>query len=393
MSTKTALIIGAGIGGLSAAWWLARLGWRPIVLERAANLRINGYMLGLSGPGYDVAQTMGLVPALRRHERPIDENVYLGRDGRLLWRARYRDLIGDVDWITLSRTALVQVLRDAVGESADIRFDTTVQGINQDDDRIDAKLSDGRHCRADLLIGADGVHSSVRRLLFGPDEAFIQPLGYRCAAFQIADNLGLGYDFLSYAEPGRLTEFYTLSEGSLATLYAWKEDQPTPVSPERTRQALRKAYAGAHPRVLRYLDLLPAEAPLFFDDLNMIDMPKWSTGRAVLLGDAAHCLTLISGQGAGMAMTSACILAQELKHADVVTALSRHEARLRPSIERLQARSRKIAPLFIPATRRAFNIRNMVMRYLPPRLLAWYFTHAIRSEVHAASKGLGIGDI
>jgi 2-polyprenyl-6-methoxyphenol hydroxylase-like FAD-dependent oxidoreductase len=141
---------------------------------------------------------------------------------------------------------------------------------------------------------------------------------------------------------------------------------------------------------LRRLDELPDNAPLFFDDLDMIEMGCWSSGRVLLLGDSAHCLTLISGQGAGMAMTSACILVQELARGDVDTALARHEVRLWPSIERLQARSRRIAPLFIPATPGTFALRNWIMRHMPPRVLAWHFARAIRSEVLVASGGLGL---
>lgn len=392
MTARTALIVGAGVGGLSAAWWLAKLGWQPLVVERAVSLRTDGYMLGLSGPGFDVAETMGIMPALRKRDRAIHENVYRGRDGRELWRAKYRDLLGDIDWVTLARTDLVETLHEAVRDNAEVRFDTTVSAIDQDAEGVEATLTDGTRCHADLLVGADGVHSRIRRMVFGADKTFIRPLGYRCAAFQVPDSLGLGHDFLSYAEPGRLTEFYTLAQGRLATLYAWKPENAHAVEPDRARQALRKAYDGAHPDVLRYLDALPEEAHLFFDDLNLVEMERWSSGRVLLLGDAAHCLTLISGQGAGMAMTSACILAQELKKADIATALAKHETRLRPSIERLQARSRKIAPLFIPATRRAFAVRNWIMRHVPPRLLAWYFARAIRSEVLIASMGLGVDD-
>ncbi|MGD1876078.1 MAG: FAD-dependent monooxygenase [Kiloniellaceae bacterium] len=390
MTVRSVVIAGGGVGGLSAAWWLARAGWRPLVIERASGLRGGGYMLGLSGPGYDVAGLMGILPALGERQRCINENVYLDRDGKVLWRARYHELLGDIDWITLARSELVRVLYEALDDRVEVRFGVTVVETTQDADGVDVLLSDGSRCRAELVIGADGVHSSLRRQIFGPDASFVRPLGYRCAAFQADDGLGLGHDFLSYAEPGRLTEFYTLAEGRLATLYAWGDKASAPVPPGRERQVLKAAYEGAHPTVLRYLDELPEEAGLFFDDLEMIEMPCWSQGRVLLLGDAAHCLTLISGQGAGMAMTSACILAQELARAEVPAALGRHEARLRPSIQRLQARSRKIAPLFIPATPRAFALRNWIMRYMPPRLLAWYFARAIRSEVLAAAGGLDL---
>lgn len=395
MSNKKVLIVGAGVGGLAAAWWLARNGWQPTLLERAASLRSGGYMLGLSGSGYRVVDRMGLLPALRRHHLPINENVYRARDGQVLWRAKFHELLGDLDWITLSRTDLVQVLHDAVRAQAEIRFGVTVTAIEPQAERVSALLSDGSRFEADLLIGADGVHSTVRRMLFGPDSDFVRPLGYRCAAFQTADDLGLGHDFLSYAEPGRLAEFYTLAAGRLATLYAWRAQPEAAVAGQDRAAVLRSAFENAHPEALHYIDALTPDTPLYFDDLEMIEMPSWVRGRALLLGDAAHCLTLISGQGAGMALTGACILSQELAEAtedrDLDAALRRYQTRLRPAIDRLQARSRKIAPMFIPATERGFTFRNLIMRYSPPRFLAWYLAKSVRAEADLASLKLEPG--
>ncbi|UUX49942.1 FAD-dependent oxidoreductase [Nisaea acidiphila] len=388
MQTKTALIVGAGVGGMAAAWWLLKKGWHPLVVEKAPELRTDGYMLGLSGPGYTIAGEMGLMPALRARHRPIHENVYFGRDGRELWRAKYQELLGHQDWITLSRTDLVEVLHDALPDDLDLRFGTTVTGIEEDEAGVTATLSDGSNCRADLLIAADGMHSTIRRMAFGEDSDFIRPLGYRFAAFQMQDDLALGHDFLSFAEPGRMTEIYSLSDGRLATLYAWKTDDQSRVPATSRRDCLRAAYTGAHETALHYIDALPSDDALFFDNLELVEMPSWSTGRIVLLGDAAHCLTLISGQGAGMAITSAKVLADELSKNTVEDALTGHEQRLRPAIIQLQERSRKIAPLFIPSTPRAFAIRNFVMRHAPKRLLGWYLARSIRTEALSAAAAL-----
>lgn len=388
MRERSVLIVGAGVAGLSAAWWLARGGWRVTVLERAANLRTNGYMIGLSGPGYGVARTMGLLPELERVHRRIEENLYLGRDGKPLLRMRYQDLLKGLEWITLSRAELVAVLHGALPQRVEIRFGVTVEQVHEAGDGVVATLTDGTSVDADLLIGADGIHSLVRALQFGAEETFARHLGYRVAAFQAPDTLGLGHDFLSYAEPGRITELYTLADGRLATLYAWRSPDHAPVAREERQAVLRAAFAGAHPHALRWIDALGPEEPLYFDDMTLIEMPRWSKGRVLLLGDAAHCLTLLSGQGAGMAMVSAAVLAEELARGEIGDALARHEARLRPAIRRLQDRSRKIAGWFIPATERAFAVRNAIMRWAPKPLLAWYFTRSVRSEILVAGQDL-----
>lgn len=385
MGQKTALIVGGGVAGLASAYWLNQIGWHTIVLERADDLRASGYMLGLSGPGYDVARKMGILPQLVAGSRPVNENVYRNRRGQEILRLRYRDFLDGMEWVTLSRTTLVEALHGALGPETEIRFGLTVTGATKNGDGVEATLSDGSSLTCDLLIGADGVHSAVRALFFGPEESFAEHLGYRFAAFQVDNSLGLGEDFLSYVEPGRVVEFYTLGDHRLATLYAWRTAETAPVPAAERRDALRKAYDGGHPDVLRILDTLPEGAGMAFDDLTLIDMPSWRKGRIVLLADAAHCLTLISGQGAGMALTTAYLLAEELKQGDIDAALDRHAARLRPTITSLQVRSRKMAAWFIPSSGWGFACRNFLMRMLPKRLLNRYFQKAIRSEVMLAT--------
>lgn len=379
-----AVIAGAGIAGLAAAWWLDRAGWRTTLIERAHDLRTDGYMIGLSGPGLAVARRMGLMPALTARGRDIAENLYLDRRGRELLRLRYHDLLTGVEWITLARTALVEVLAEAMPASADLRFGARIASL---DDRAGAPvgvaLASGETLEAELVIGAEGLRSDLRRQHFAPDDAALEPLGYGVAAFRLPDTLGLGRDFLSYAEPGRLTEFYTLADGSLATLYAWRHGgTDLPVGEPARIAALKAAYAGAHPAVLAAIDARDPSAGLYVDTTLMTVLPRWSTGRVLLLGDAAHCLTLLSGQGAGMAITAAAGLAEcLLRHPlDIHRALAEHETRLRLVITRLQTRSRKLARLFIPATPAGFRLRNLALRHMPARLLARQLTRDLRGE-------------
>jgi 2-polyprenyl-6-methoxyphenol hydroxylase-like FAD-dependent oxidoreductase len=379
MTQHSAIVVGAGVGGLCTAWWLARIGWRVTVLERAADLRTDGYVIGLSGPGYEVAQRMGILADLKARGRDVDENVYLDRQGREVLRLRYRDFLRKLDWIGLVRTELVSVLHGLAKDVAEIRFGVTVTDFINRPDGVTAMLSDGTRMQADLLIGADGVHSAMRQRLFGGGQDAYQPLGYRVAAFQAPDTLALGRDFISYVEPGRMGEFYSIGEERLATLYIWRCNDTAIVPNEAKPAVLAKAFHDAHPDAVRWIAERAEDEALFLDTMLMVDLPRWSQGRVLLLGDAAHCLTLLSGQGAGMAMTSACMLAEELAKGDIDAALLRHEERLRPAIRRLQIRSRNMAAWFIPATSRAFHLRNVIMRWLPRWVLGWYFLQAAKS--------------
>ncbi len=382
MRTKRAVIIGAGVAGLSAAWWLHRAGWSCVVLERANDLRSGGYMMGLSGPGLEVAGQMGLMEQLESKSRLIDENVYRDRKGRELMRLKYREFLDDLPFLALRRTDLVQALYEGVKDDTEIRFGCAVSSVSPGPDEASVTLSDGETLTGDLVIGADGLRSFVRREVFGPDEKFFVPLGYRFAAYDLDDTLHLGMDFVSYAEPGRMTEYYTLEAGRLAALHIWKSDE-TGLVPLDKKWDLVEAIAKTSHETVSSMTRVARDAneALLLDDLTMVSMPKWSAGRVLLMGDSAHCLTLISGQGAGMALTSAAILGNELKKHSLDEALLHHEARLRPSIKRLQGRSVKMAKVFIPATPMAFGIRNFILRNMPRRWLGRYFVNAIKSEI------------
>jgi len=391
--TGRALIVGAGVAGLSAAWWLTEIGWEVEIVERAPDLRADGYMLGLSGPGFEAARRMGLIPALKARDRRIRENLYLGRTGKVLMRLRYPEFLHGLEWVTMARTDLVEVLHAAMRDRAPIRFGTTLADLSQDPDGVDVGLSDGSRRRVDLVIGADGVHSALRARIFGEEGPFASHLGYRVAAFQAPDTLKLGHDFLSYAEPGRLVSFYTLAESRMATLYIWRSGDVGFVPAPQRREVMRRAFAGAHADPLAWIEAVPEIEAIYLDDTTMIALPRWSQGRVLLLGDAAHCLTLLSGQGAGISIASACVLAEELaKEGGIDAALARHEARMRPTIQRLQDRSRRIAKWFIPQSPLAFALRNAMLRWLPRRWLSRYISRGIRSEVLVATETPLVGD-
>lgn len=148
---------------------------------------------------------------------------------------------------------------------------------------------------------------------------------------------------------------------------------------------LRHVARKAHPQVHEIIGSAEQGPLPLIDNLTLVDMPTWSKGRVMLLGDAAHCLTLISGQGAGMSIASAAMLAEELGVKPIDEALRRHEERLRPAILKLQERSRKMGALFVPASPLSFHLRNLTLRHMPRAWLGRYFINAIRSEILATS--------
>jgi 2-polyprenyl-6-methoxyphenol hydroxylase-like FAD-dependent oxidoreductase len=317
----------------------------------------------------------------------INENVYRDRRGRELLRLRYRDFLKDLPYLAIRRNDLIMVLDDAIGANTERRFGTSVTAIDPGTDKATVTLSDGSTVTADLVIGADGFRSTTRRLVFGADDGQFEHLGYRFAVFDIDDTLKLESDFLSFAEPGHLAEYYALRGDRLAAMHVWRDREAKAQPTEDRWGMLERVSATSHPMVRQFLKLgAHGEQPII-DSLTMVNIPSWSKGRFTLLGDSAHCLTLVSGQGAGMALASGEILAQELAKASVPDALAAHDRRLRPSITRLQQRSRRMAAIFIPETSFAFHTRNIMLRHMPRSWLGKYFANSIRSEIELVGEG------
>ncbi|MFH3480737.1 FAD-dependent oxidoreductase [Xanthobacter variabilis] len=379
------VISGAGVAGLAAAWWLSRAGWRVTVVERATDLRSGGYMMSLSGPGHAAAARMGLLPKLQPLAYHVNENVYRDRKGREVMRLHFQEFIKGLDYLVMRRTDLIDALRSDLPASVDVRLGTTIQDVEDGADEARVTLSDGATCNADIVLLADGMRSALRERLIAPAGECLKPLGYRFAVYELTDRLGLGADFVSYTEPGHIAEYYTLAEGRVAALHVWHSQAAGPVPASERWGLIEAVCARSHPAVHAQLAAARAEgAAVLVDDLALVELPRWSKGRVLLLGDAAHCLTLISGQGAGMALTSAAILADALSGAPVADALAEHEARLRPSIARLQDRSRKMAGMFVPRSPVAFELRNFFMRHVPRKWIGRYFINAVNAEILAA---------
>jgi 2-polyprenyl-6-methoxyphenol hydroxylase-like FAD-dependent oxidoreductase len=379
------VISGAGVAGLAAAWWLSHAGWRVTVVERAADLRSGGYMMSLSGPGHAAAARMGLLSKLEPHAYHVDENVYRDRKGREVMRLHFHEFIEGLDYLVMRRTDLIAALHADLLDSVELRLGTTIIEVEDGTDQARVTFSDGTTCDADLVLLADGMRSALRARLITPEAECMKPLGYRFAAHELTDRLGLGADFVSYTEPGHIAEYYTLAEGRVAALHVWHSRATGPVPAAERWGLIEAVCARSHPAVHAQIAAARAEgAAVLVDDLALVELPRWSKGRVLLLGDAAHCLTLISGQGAGMALTSAAILADALSRAPVADALAEHEARLRPSIARLQDRSRKMAGMFVPRSPVAFELRNFFMRHVPRKWIGRYFINAVNAEILAA---------
>lgn len=361
-----AIICGAGIAGLSLAWWLEHHGWEVVAVEHAPGPRDEGYMLDFFGSGYDAAELMGMLPGLRAVAYDVTGILHVDARGRMTSRISYgtfRDLQqGRV--LSLLRGDLERTLSTALGGRIDLRFGRSIDAVTSARDHVAVTLTDGTTERADLLVGADGIHSRVRELAFGPEHAFRRDLGYHTAAYVFTDRAlwsRLDRTFSMHTAPGRQAGCYRLRDGRVAAFHAHVAAEPD--LPDDPRAALRRTYRDMGWVTPTMLAQCPEPPALYYDRVAQIEMPRWTSGRVALIGDACHAVSLLAGQGASMAMGASYVLADELARTDdVSSALPRYEARVRPAIERKQAAGRRTAKWFVPSTRRRIALRDLVLR-------------------------------
>jgi 2-polyprenyl-6-methoxyphenol hydroxylase-like FAD-dependent oxidoreductase len=386
-----ALVAGAGIAGLAAALSLNRRGWHVEIVERARNFRSGGYMIDFFGPGFDAAERLGLLPALERHCSDIDKVDWVGPDGRLDAKLNYRLMqrAAHGRLFPLLRGDVEEVLRDALPAEIGVRFGTSVTAVAQDDAGVQATLSDGNVTTADLLVGADGIHSTVRQALFGAERRFLRPLGYRTAAYffedaEVARKLGGTFSIMTL--PGRLAGFYEAKPGRLASFFVRTDDG---LEPDHDPAATLRARFGDLGWVVpAALDAAPPTAEIYEDVVAQVEMPRWSDGRVVLIGDAAYAVSLVAGQGASMALAGGTLLGELLTPGTAIEpALREMEARLRPAVLKKQRSGRRTARWFVPATPLHIALRNLAFRAMNTRLLSGLLSKVFSLD----SKGFAIG--
>lgn len=377
------IISGAGIAGLAAAIRFARIGWQPTIVERAPARRREGYLINLAGDGLCAAERIGVLPALRSHGLDLRELTYFTPRGRHLFtvgNTAVQAFFGP-DHLTLLRGEIEAILYHAARDRAEIRFGTHIRAVDQDPSGVHITLDDDTTLEAELLIGADGLHSGVRQLVFAADEVVRRDLGVLVAAFfpERVSAKVRERTVTTIAAPGRTVAMTRLGPDRAAAFFTYRSSDPAGQTAGGPRAALTRTYPG--------LDWLMPDLPaqlhgaeyIYFDTVAQVHLDRWTSGRVVLLGDAAWCLSLFAGAGAAMALTGADLLGTLVQQrADIPAALTASEAELRPEAERRQRSARRNAAHHSPPSR-----LHTWLGQLPVRLTALPFvTPLIRRRIH-----------
>jgi 2-polyprenyl-6-methoxyphenol hydroxylase-like FAD-dependent oxidoreductase len=371
------LISGAGIAGPTLAYWLDRHGMTPTLIERAPSLRTGGYVIDFWGAGFEVASRMDLLPELLRGGYAVREVRVVDRDGRRVSgfpAAAFARAAGG-GFTSLPRGNLAATLYSALGSRVETIFDDTITRIDQSRDGVRATFK--RHgLRAfDLVIGADGLHSRVRELVFGPETRFERYLGIKVAAFEVE-----GYRprdelvYVMYSQVGQQVSRFAMRNDRTMFLFTFADPDPGgPADVTGQKALLRQRFETSGWECPQILDALDAARDLYFDRVSQIEIDgSWANGRVALVGDAAFCVSLLGGQGSALAMTAAYILAGELKRANgcYQDAFARYRQLFGPFVSTKQRAARRFAGAFAPTSKASLFFRNQLFALLSVEWIA-----------------------
>ncbi|MFG1703791.1 FAD-dependent monooxygenase [Nonomuraea sp. M3C6] len=359
------LISGASIAGQTLAYWLARHGMRPTLVERAPGPRMGGNGVDLRDQAIEVAERMGIMPRVRAAAADVQGIKFVNASDRAVARMDMRSAGGEVE---IMRGDLVALLSEAES-GVEYVFGDSVRALAEDGDGVTVSFEQGATRRFDLVVGADGLHSTVRRLAFGPEQRFLRHKGHYFAFANADSALGEDRWVSMFNLPGKMAGVYRSGNHAQAKAYFIFRSGLLAYDHRDVgehKRLLKEVFAHETSwRVRELLDGALDDPDLYFDALSQVRMPSWSSGRVALVGDAAYCASPASGAGAELAIVGAYRLAGELAGAaDHRVAFRRYEEGLRELVRRKQ----RIGPnvrMMVPKNRLGMWTRNAVVSVLP----------------------------
>lgn len=367
---RKVLISGASIAGPALAFWLNRYGYAVTVVEKASTLRSGGYPIDIRGTAVEVVRRMGILPQLRDAQIDSRRFTFLDGDASLVASVNPHTVVGSVAGrdLEVRRGDLTDALYTAVRDDVEFLFNDSIHTLDQSDHGVDVTFRGGSRGTFDMVFGADGLHSRTREFLFGPEEQFHRYLGYCFAGFTMRNTFGLSHEIVMWNTPGRAAALYAV--GDTDEVHAFLNfAHPEPPfdafgNPEAQRDLVAAIFADAGWEVPGMIAAMRDADDLFIDMVSQIRMPRWSSGRIALVGDAAYAPSFLTGQGSSLALVGAYMLAVSLADRDAAAGFAAYEHNTREFVTMNQEQIGQGDATLFPTTARALEQRNDMLRNL-----------------------------
>ncbi|WP_424186447.1 FAD-dependent monooxygenase [Actinokineospora sp. G85] len=339
---RTVLISGASVAGPALAYWLHHHDFAVTIVERAPAPRPGGQAIDVRGVALEVLERTGVLDQARAARTRMRGMSMVDGQGVELWRSTEMALSSgklDSDDIELLRDDLTRLLYAQTRDSTEYVFNDSITALDETSKGVRVAFERGEPRTFDLVIGADGLHSTVRRLAFGPEERFLRHLGTHLGVFSAKNFLDLDNWQVWFRDETTGGAIYPVRDNTELRVTLGFEAEPLDYDHRDVAQQKRimtDRFAGSGWEIPRLIDAMNAAPDFYFDSMAQIHLDTWTTDRIALTGDAAYCASPLSGQGTSLALAGAYVLADELsKNND--DALARYEERLRPFVHLNQA--------------------------------------------------------
>ncbi|MGA4992425.1 FAD-dependent monooxygenase [Nonomuraea bangladeshensis] len=366
---RKVLVSGASIAGPTLAFWLNRYGYDVTVVEKAGTIRAGGYPIDVRGTALEVVRRMGILPRLRDAHIDLRRLTFLNEDGSEVASVHPHNVTGGVAGhdLEVRRGDLTEALYAAVRDDVEFVFDDCIETLHQSGDGIDVTFRGGGSRRFDMVLGAEGMHSRTREMVFGPEEPFHRYLGYCFAVFTMRNTFGLSHETVMWNTPGRAAALYATADDDVHAFLTFARPEPpfdAFPNPEAQRKLVASVFADAGWEVPGMLAAMRDADDVFFDAVAQIRMPRWSSGRVAVVGDAAYAPSFLTGQGTSLALVGAYMLAHSLADRDHAAGFAAYEQDTREFVTLNQGLVGEGGATLFPATAEALRQRNDRLRKL-----------------------------
>ena len=387
------LISGAGIAGLTLAYWLRRYGFTPTIVERAPSLLTGGYKIDVRGTALQVLRRMGIYDAIVAASTDIKGALLVDKTGKVI-----NEMTGDEfghrvgEDLEIVRGTLCQILMDHIPNTEFI-FGDSIGAISQSPDRVQVEFTKNSTREFALVVGADGLHSNVRAIAFGDESRFVRDLGLYLCVYTVPNYLKLDRMEMQYSELGRVAAIWS-SHGDANAKACFGFVAPSVIDLQnraQQQQVLTSVYQGIGWEVPRLLGMMPSAPDYYFDAAAQIRIDHWSQARVVLVGDAGYCASPMSGQGSSLALIGAYVLAGELaaEPRAYQSAFQQYEKEMRPFVALNQALGLKSANLMRSKEKK--NVMTWLLEQIM-RVSPGLFINRSTQRIHQAANAITLKD-